>query len=116
MNWECNPAMVREIKASIRAIGTETPLRQILSDHFPKDSSNLPIVGGWGYSKEAAIKFLKSPSGKKHNFVSLEYHIIQKIIYEELIIFRHENNRFSEIQFDKKHQQLIEDQDLNTTY
>lgn len=110
MQWECNPVMLHQIAASIRPIATETPLRNILNDDFPKDSSDLPIGGGWGYTKKDAIKFLKLSSGNKYNFVSLEYHIIQKIIYEELIIFRHEDDRFSEIRFDKKGQHLSEDQ------
>ncbi len=112
MIWKCDPAMLGDIASSIHPIATETPLRQILSEHFPKDSLDLPIAGGWGYSKEGAIKFINSPSDNKYDFVSLEYHIVQKIIYEELIITRREDNRFSDIRLDKNQQQLIEDQDL----
>jgi hypothetical protein len=50
----------------------------------------LPILGGWGYTQTEAITFVRRefPRPSAPDFVELEYHIAQKIIYEELIIFR----------------------------
>jgi hypothetical protein len=66
------------------------PLRQVLAEDFPRDCTGLPIAGGWGYSQSEAITFVrgKFPNQASPDFVSLEYHIAQKIIYEELIICR----------------------------
>jgi hypothetical protein len=110
MSWDANPELMSEIYASIQPVETEVPLRQALAEHFPGDCADLPISGGWGYTQATAIVFVLSQFSNAiyaRNFVSLEYQVAKKIIYEELIIFRPENYRFSGITMDLKLQSLI---------
>jgi hypothetical protein len=110
MSWNASPELMRKISASIRSVETEVPLRQALAEDFPKDCADLPISGGWGYTQATAIAFVLSQFSSPiyaRNFISLEYHVAQKIIYEELIIFRPEKYRFSGITMDLKRQSLI---------
>jgi hypothetical protein len=103
LDWDCSPELIDRLRTSITPIQTDTPLCKVLMEDFPKDCSNLPISGGWGYSKSAAIILIKSkfPSDvAARDFVSLEYHIVKKIVFEELIVFREKGNRFSGINID----------------
>jgi hypothetical protein len=112
MDWNASADLMADIRASIQPVQTDVPLRQVLAEDFPSDCSNLPIAGGWGYVQADAIVFVRDrfpmvPSNP--DFVSLEYHIAQKIIYEELIIFRPKGQAFSGIHLDRDSQRLIED-------
>lgn len=81
-------------------------------EDFSRDCLNLPITGGWGYAKADAIVFVRnefSPPQAARDFVPLEYHIIQKIIYEELIIFRPKDFKFSGIDMTRDAQRTIQD-------
>jgi hypothetical protein len=71
----------------------------------------LPISGGWGYTQADAIVFVLDQfrPGMPVNFTSLEYHIAQKVIYEELIIFQSKGDRFSGIKMEPTFQALKED-------
>jgi hypothetical protein len=115
MQWNARPDLMAEIVASIRPVQTEEALRQVLAHDFPKDCAELPISGGWGYSRSEAIVFVRDafPTSMPINFVPLEYHISQKIIYEELIIFRPKDYRFSGIEKKLLGQDLTE-QEGNT--
>lgn len=107
--WDINPATMAGILDSIRPVQTDQPLRQTLMEDFPRDCSDLPIAGGWGYSQKDAIAMVRdkfSPAQAAGNFVALEYHIAQKIIYEELIIFRPKDFRFSGIEIKLRTQEL----------
>ena len=69
----------------------ETP-RQIIFDDFKKSiDGELPIAGGWGYTKEDAVIIDKNdptvPTGLPFDGVAIEYIVVEKRIYEELIIF-----------------------------
>ena len=88
-----------------------TCARQVLAEDLPRDCANLPITGGWGYTRQQAIVFVRDqfPNPSSPNFVSLEYLIAMKIAYEELIICRSKNDRFSEIRMTPTRQQLIND-------
>ena len=110
MQWNARPDLMAEIVASIRPVQTEEALRQVLAHDFPTDCAALPISGGWGYTESEAIVFVRNtfPKSIPMNFVSLEYHISQKIIYEELIIFRPKGYRFSGIENKRLVQNLIE--------
>jgi hypothetical protein len=55
MNWNTSPELMERIKNSIRRIETNLPLRQVLAADLPHDCTNLPITGGWGYTREEAI-------------------------------------------------------------
>ncbi len=90
MRGDARPELMVEILASIAPVRTDTALAQVLAEDFPHDCSNPPISGGWGYSQGDAIVFIRSQFrlSTMPDYVPLEYHILQKIIYEELIIFR----------------------------
>lgn len=80
-----------------------------LSKHFPQDCANLSISGGWGYTQTSAIVLLKTDSELPFmsSFVPIEYHIADKIVYEELIIFRPKGYKFSGIRKSLKRQSLM---------
>src|SRR5262249_12959833 len=110
MSWNASCELVSRISASIRPIETGVSLHQALAEDFPRDCADLPISGGWGYTQATAILFVLnqfSSPGHARDFVSIEYHVAQKSIYEELIIFRPQNYRFSGITADRKLQNTI---------
>lgn len=99
MEWNSSAKVIAMLRDSIQPISIDVPLKTILAEHFPRDCSNLPISGGWGYTIQDAIVFEQREGAPpwERDFVGLEYHIAQKIIYEELIIFRPKDARFSGI-------------------
>jgi hypothetical protein len=111
MEWDASSERLANLHRSIRPILTDVPLRQALSEDFPQDCASLPISGGWGYTQSEAIVFVRHqfPRPSAPDFVGLEYHIAQKIIYEELIIFRARDDLFFGIDMERKSQQLIMD-------
>ena len=114
MDWICSPELIASLSSSIRPVTIDAPLRQVLSEDFPKDCSGLPISGGWGYSQSDAIIFDRSKFASAiaaRDFVSLEYHIVRKIVFEELIVFREKNNRFSGIDLEPDKKALIQEDD-----
>jgi hypothetical protein len=111
LDWDASPELMQTILASIQPIQTDRPLRQVLAEDFPRDCSNLPIKGGWGYTQDNPIVFIRDefpPIPPRPEFASLEYHIAQKIIYEELIIFRQKGDQFSGIELKCIGQRVIE--------
>ena len=66
--------------------------------------------GGWGYSPDDAVIIDKNdpvvPKGKPFHGVGLEYVFVEKRIYEELIIFRPKNDRYSGIMWSSLNQKL----------
>jgi hypothetical protein len=111
MEWNAIPELIAEIRDSIAPVQTDGSLRKVLAEDFPRDCSDLPISGGWGYTQPTAIVFIRSQfsAPSKADFVPLEYHIAQKIIYEELIISRPKNYKFSGISMKLQHQTLTKD-------
>jgi hypothetical protein len=102
-----------EISASIAPVRTDAALRKVLAEDFPEDCANLPIQGGWGYNQEDAIVFVRSmfPVPQSAAFIPFEKHIVEKILYEELIIFRPKNYRFTGISHSLKSQRLVQNGD-----
>jgi len=113
MEWDASPERMADLRRSIDPILTDIPLREVLAQDFPRDCTSLPISGGWGYTQREAIIFLRNhfPTPLAPDFVRLEYHIVQKIIYEELIIYRAKDSRFSGTGLKLKSQQLVTDGD-----
>lgn len=78
--------------------------RSILLKHFPSIGSDYPITGGWGYTKDDAIVFTPdadNPVEMLEAFgVSLEYEIVPKRFYEEVIISRKPGEKFAGIRWD----------------
>ena len=69
---------------------------------------DLPISGAWGYSEQDAVVF-DDGTTKSEYFSSFPI-IVEKRIYEELIIFRSGWDRFSLINWDMVSQQLMQTQ------
>jgi hypothetical protein len=111
MEWDTSPERIANLRRSIRPILTDIPLRQVLSEDFPRDCASLPISGGWGYTQPGAIIFVRHqfPRPSAPDFTGLKYHIAQKIVYEELIIFHAKDARFSGIDMKLKLQHLVTD-------
>lgn len=59
------------------------------------------IEGGWGYSPEDAI--VLEPT---FDMVPIEYLIVEKRLYEELIIYRRDGDKYSGIKWKLKKQSL----------
>lgn len=108
-SWECSPEMVKILARAIAPVVSEKNLRETLLEHFIEEFEELPIVGGWGYTKDNAVKFVKSEFIKipKSDFVPLAYKISEHIIYEELMFSRNENDQYTEIAIYRKKQSLF---------
>lgn len=80
---------------------------------FKSLDGRLPIRGGWGYSQVDACIIDKSDptvdSSLPFDGVSLEYVFVEKRIYEELIIFRPQGEKFSGISWNLVEQNLTFD-------
>lgn len=91
----------------------ESP-REILSTDFISLGGDLPIKGGWGYTLDDAVIIDKNdsvvPKGP-FNGIGYEYVFVEKRIYEELIIFRPKNERYSGIKWNLLQQKLIKHND-----
>ena len=87
--------------------------RQIISDHFKSLKGELPIYGGWGYTKEEAVVIDKNDStvtpGMPFDGVGIQYIFVEKRIYEELIIFRSKNDKYAGIRWNLVKQSVISD-------
>ncbi|RDI98936.1 hypothetical protein DVT68_10600 [Dyella solisilvae] len=92
-----------------KLVTRESP-RQILAEDF-NSIGELPIRGGWGYSMEDACVIDKNdpvvPAGVPFDVVGVEYAFVEKRIYEEMIIFREEGQKFSGIKWSLLRQRLI---------
>lgn len=88
----------------------ESP-REILATDFKSLRCGLPIRGGWGYSQEDACVIDKNdplvdPS-LPFDGVGVEYVFVEKRIYEEMIIFRPEGEKFSGIRWELQQQSTV---------
>jgi hypothetical protein len=92
----------------------ETP-RQILAEDFKDSCRELPIRGGWGYTKDDACVIDKNdPIVNKSvpfNGIGIEYLFVEKRIYEEMIIFRPKEEWFAGIQWNLERQNLVIEED-----
>lgn len=92
----------------------ETP-REIIAADFKSLRDELPISGGWGYSKEDAVVIDKNdpvvPKGLPFDGIGIEYVFVEKRIYEELIIFRPDDSKFAGIEWKLIEQRLVSDDD-----
>lgn len=95
---------------SIKAINREIPLRdQCVSFSFPK--KELPITGGWGFSKESAIVIDKHdavvPKKQAFNGITLEHEVIDKRIDLEFFHLQDEGNRYRDIHWKVEQQEMM---------
>lgn len=88
----------------------ESP-REILAADFKSLREGIPIRGGWGYSQEdSCIIDKKDPlvdSSVPFDGVGLEYVFVEKRIYEEMIIFRPDGQKFSDITWTLQQQSTL---------
>jgi hypothetical protein len=85
--------MPTELKNISLNKGNPYKLVDVIKEDYKID---LPIRGGWGYSEEDPIiidKALAEP-GLLFDGVGIEYIIVEKRIYSELIVFRQLDDRF----------------------
>jgi hypothetical protein len=102
----------------VYSISPDCKLRTVIYDCFKSIGRELPIAGGWGRSKDDAIIIDKNDSaiidGLPFDGVGMEYLIVEKLIYIELIIARPPEDRFSGIKWKLEKQELFTDD--NRTY
>ena len=95
------------MREPLQLITKESP-RQIIFEDFKID---LPITGYWGYEIESACIIDKNDStvSKAMPFdgVGIEYVFVEKRIYEEMIIFRGDDEKYSGIRWALDKQELI---------
>ena len=91
----------------------ETP-REIIREDF-KSVGDLPISGGWGYSFEDAVIINKYDpilsQEDEIDLLNIENIFVEKRIYEELIIFRQADDKFSGIKWSIRKQELTKSND-----
>ncbi|MBL0423446.1 hypothetical protein JI739_24145 [Ramlibacter sp. AW1] len=85
-----------------------------MSEDFPR-LGELPIKGGWGYSVDDAIIIdVNDPAVDRatpFNGVALEYVLVDKRLFEELIIFREKGDRYVNIEKRLVNQRLFTTED-----
>ena len=90
-------------------IRSEESPKDILAADF-RSMDEIPIRGGWGYTIDAPVIIDKNdpivPKGIPFDGVGLDYIFIEKRIYEEFIIFRPEDDRYSGIEWKSLKQEL----------
>lgn len=90
----------------------ETP-REIIVDFCVSKSGELPINGGWGYTKDDAVVIDKEDpvvlKGIPFDGVGIEYIFVEERIYEELIRYESEDGKYSVIEWHIIGQSLIFD-------
>lgn len=91
----------------LQLITKESP-RQIILEDFKID---LPISGYWGYNLESACVVDKNDptvsQGMPFDGIGIEYIFVEKRIYEEMIIFRDDHEKYAGIRWDQQAQELL---------
>lgn len=91
--------MSKELK--IDQIIYDKSLREVLFEDFKSLNGELPIRGGWGYSIDDAIIIDKNDPTVYQSYIfdeiGNERPIVEKRLYEELIIFKPKGQKYSEI-------------------
>lgn len=87
----------------------ETP-REILKSDFPS-LPELPIRGGWGYDRQTAVVIDRDDPVARDfqpfDGIKIEHVFVEKRLYEELIIFRPKEHRYSAIRRELLDQKTI---------
>ncbi|MGZ3578826.1 MAG: hypothetical protein ACXU98_07385 [Syntrophales bacterium] len=102
------------MKPSYQIVSKESS-RQMLAKDFESLGGELPIRGGWGYTKDDACIIDKHDSVVDPSIpfdgAGIEHIFVEKRIYEEMIILRPEGEKFFGIQWKLIEQQVIDDED-----
>jgi len=95
----------------LNPITSEKSPREVLAADFKSLRGGLPIRGGWGYTKlDACIIDKNDPlvdPALPFNGVGVEYVFVEKRIYEEMIIFRLDGEKFSGISWNLLEQSVL---------
>ena len=95
------------MREPLQLITKESP-RQIIFEDFKID---LPIKGYWGYDIESACIIDRNDSTVSQempfNGVAVEYVFVEQRIYEEMVIFRGDDEKYSGIRWDLDKQELL---------
>jgi len=98
------------IKIEKSIIHSNEAPRQIIFEDYKSLDGELPITGGWGYTKDDAVIIDKNdpvvPEGLPFDGVGIEYIFVEKRIYEELIIFKLLGEPYAGIRWDQIEQNL----------
>jgi len=85
----------------------DSPKKIILEDF----NVDLPISGGWGYSIDTACVINKNDTYLNNEIefdaIEIEQIFVEKRIYEEMIIFRNKDEKYSGIRWEIESQKLI---------
>jgi hypothetical protein len=88
----------------------ESP-RDILAADFKSLHGGLPIRGGWGYTQSDACVIDKNDplvdASLPFDGIGVEYVFVEKRIYEEMIIFRPNDQKFAGIRWNLLEQNLV---------
>lgn len=110
-----DPAQADELFNMIMPLTSDKTPRQILAEDFKSLGGELPIRGGWGYTQEDACIIDKDDPVVSLDIpfdgVGIEYIFVQKRIYEEMIIFRPDGEKFSGLDWKLIKQELYQDND-----
>lgn len=91
------------MRLEIDPISYHESLREVIATDFKSLGEELPIKGGWGYSIDDAIIIDKNDPVVDpvllFDGVGLEYIIVEKRLYEELIIFKKEGEKYRNIKW-----------------
>ncbi len=109
--------MIELTDVALKNIGEKYSLKQIIFEDFKKA---LPITGGWGYSFKDAIIIennnYEADSYTSSGAIGIEYYIVEKRLYEELIIFKQPPNQYSDINWQLLVQKLHAEQGKKYDY
>lgn len=98
----------------IYPVKSEESPRKILAVDFKSLRGELPISGGWGYSQADACIIDKNdsllPPSIPFDGVGVEYVFVEKRIYEEMIIFRPDGEKFSGIKWNLQKQSTLHEE------
>ena len=99
----------------IPQITTQESPRKVISALFKSLDTELPISGGWGYSKQDAVVIDKNdpvvPKDQHFDGLGIERIFVEKRIYTELIISRPPNLQYAGIEWKLIKQALRSDND-----
>lgn len=94
-------------------LSKQLSLRKLMAEHFKSLGGELPIKGGWGYTKEDPIIIDCDDEvvekGIPFDGVGLEYLIVHKRLLEELIIFKSDQDKtsYADIQHEVINQSIL---------
>lgn len=110
------PVNTKEAEKWLETINDGSP-RKIIAAHFRSMENELPIKGGWGYTKESACVIDKNDpevdEGIPFDGVGVEYIFVEKRIYEEMIVTRPTGEAYSGAQWKLSSQELLEENGRN---